>query len=92
MNTASIVEHFRESDYQHHLSKLAVWDYPSLVEDVEAEFLGVISRLGETSTRQKTERLLQKKEAAGLSLTEKDELARLLSLKRDNSRLSPYRH
>ena len=92
MNTASIVEHFRESDYQHHLSKLAVWDYPSLVEDVEAEFLGVISRLGETSTRQKTERLLQKKEAAGLSLTEKDELARLLSLKRDNSRLSPSRH
>jgi len=92
MNTASIVEHFRESDYQHHLSKLAVWDYPSLVEDVEAEFLGVISRLGETSTRQKTERLLQKKETAGLSLTEKDELARLLSLKRDNSRLSPSRH
>jgi DNA primase len=92
MNTASIVEHFRESDHQHHLSKLVVWDYPSMVEDVEAEFLGVIRRLGETSTRQKTERLLEKKAAAGLSLTEKDELARLLSLKRDNSRLSPSRH
>jgi len=92
MNTASIIENFRDSDYQHHLSKLAVWDYPSLVEDVEAEFLGVVGRLGETSTRQKTERLLQKKDAGGLNQAEKDELARLLSLKRDNSRLSPYRH
>ncbi len=92
MNTASIVEHFRESDYQHHLSKLAFWDYPSLVKDVEAEFLDVIARLGETSTRQKTERLLQKKAASGLNQTEMDELARLLSLKRDNSRLSPSRH
>ena len=92
MNTASIVEHFRESEYKHHLSKLAVWDYPSQVEDVEAEFLGIITRLGQTFTRQKTERLLQKKGTNGLNQTEKDELARLLSLKRDNSRLSPSRH
>ena len=92
MNTASIIEYFRDSEYKHHLSKLAVWDYPALVEDVEAEFLGVITRLGEACTRQKTERLLQKKGTGELNQTEKDELARLLSLKRANPRLSPSRH
>lgn len=92
LNTASIIENYRDSEHQHHLSKLAVWDYPGIVENAEAEFIGVVSRLAETSARQKTERLLQKQDANGLNQAEKDELARLLSLKRDNSRLSPSRH
>ncbi|MHB8535184.1 MAG: DNA primase [Sulfuricaulis sp.] len=92
MNTASIIEYFRDSQHEQHLAKLVVWDYPSLVEDVETEFTGVVHRLAETSTRQKTARLLQKKDAGELSQTEKDELARLLSLKRDISRVSPSRH
>lgn len=92
LNTASVIENFRDSEHKHHLAKLAVWDYPAVVENVEAEFIGVISRLSEMSTRQKTARLLQKQDAGGLNQMEKDELARLLSLKRDNSRLSPSRH
>ncbi len=92
LNTASIIENFRDSEHQHHLSKLAVWDYPAVVENVEAEFIGVISRLAEMTARQKTTRLLQKQDASGLNQAEKDELARLLSLKRDISRLSPSRH
>ncbi|MHB8744877.1 MAG: DNA primase, partial [Sulfuricaulis sp.] len=92
LNTASVIENFRDSEHIHHLSKLAVWDYPAVVTDVEAEFIGVIDRLGEMSTHQKTTRLLQKQHAGLLDQAEKTELARLLSLKRDNSRLSPSRH
>jgi DNA primase len=92
MITASIIENFRDSEHQHHLAKLAAWDYPSQVEDVESEFIGVIQRLAEASIKQKLERLLQKNEVGALNQVERDELARLLSLKRDNSRLSPYRH
>jgi len=92
MNTAAIIESFSDSEYKHHLSRLAVWDYPALTEDVELEFSEVINRLCTASSKQRTERLLQKQHAQGLNQTEKDELARLLSVKRDNSRLSPSRH
>jgi DNA primase len=92
MNTAAIIESFSDSEYQHHLSRLAVWDYPALAENVEMEFGVVINRLCDASSKQRTERLLQKQHAQGLNQTEKDELARLLSVKRDNSRLSPSRH
>ena len=92
MNTAAIIESFSDSEYQHHLSRLAVWDYPALAENVEMEFSVVINRLCDASSKQRAERLLQKQHAQGLNQTEKDELARLLSVKRDNSRLSPSRH
>jgi DNA primase len=92
MNTAAIIESFSDSEYQHHLSRLAVWDYPALAENVEMEFGVVINRLDDALSKQRTERLLQKQHAQGLNQTEKDELARLLSVKRDNSRLSPSRH
>jgi DNA primase len=92
MNTAAIIESFSDSEHQHHLSRLAVWDYPALAENVEMEFSVVISRLCDVLSKQRTERLLQKQHAQGLNQLEKDELARLLSVKRDNSRLSPSRH
>jgi DNA primase len=92
LNTASIIENFSDSEYKQNLAKLAFWQHPALEQDLETEFSGVMSRLEEASTRQKTERLLQKKHTGGLNQMEKDELARLLSLKRDNSRVSPSRH
>src|SRR3989344_822150 len=92
MNTASIIENFSDSEHKQNLAKLAFWQHPALDQDLEAEFSGVMSRLDEASARQKTERLLQKKNTGELNQAEKDELARLLSLKRDNSRLSPSRH
>ena len=92
MNTASIIENFSDSEHKQNLAKLAFWQHPALEQDLETEFNGVMSRLEEASARQKTERLLQKKQAGGLNQAEKDELARLLSLKRDNSRVSPSRH
>jgi DNA primase len=92
LNTASIIENFSDSEHKQNLAKLAFWQHPALEQDLETEFSGVMSRLEEASTRQKTERLLQKKHTGGLNQMEKDELARLLSLKRDNSRVSPSRH
>ena len=93
LNTASIIENFSGSEHKHNLAKLAFWRHPALEQNVEAEFSGVMSRLDEISAWQKTERLLHKKKnMGGLNQAEKDELARLLSLKRDNSRLSPSRH
>ncbi|MEW6332581.1 MAG: hypothetical protein AB1560_14080, partial [Pseudomonadota bacterium] len=92
LNTASIIENFSDSEHKQNLAKLAFWQHPALEQELETEFSGVMSRLEEASARQKTERLLQKKQAGGLNQAEKDELARLLSLKRDNSRLSPSRH
>ena len=92
MNTAAIIERFSDSEHKHHLSRLAVWDYPALSENVDMEFSAVMDRLRAASSKQKTERLLQKQHAQGLNQSEKDELARLLSQKRDNSRLSPSRH
>ncbi|MHB1140308.1 MAG: DNA primase [Sulfuricaulis sp.] len=92
LNTASIIENFSDSEHKQNLAKLAFWQHPALEQDLETEFSGVMSRLEQASTRQKTERLLQKKQAGGLNQTEMDELARLLSLKRDNSRVSPTRH
>ena len=91
-NAASIIENFSDSEHKQNLAKLAFWQHPALEQDLETEFSGVMNRLDEASAWQKTERLLQKKHTGGLSQTEKDELARLLSLKRDNSRLSPSRH
>ena len=91
-NTASIIENFSDSEHKQNLAKLAFWQHPALEQDLETEFSGVMNRLEEASAWQKTERLLQKKHTGGLSQTEMDELARLLSLKRDNSRLSPSRH
>jgi DNA primase len=92
LNTASIIENFSDSEHKQNLAKLAFWQHPALEQDLETEFSGVMSRLDEVSARQKTERLLQKKHEGGLNQAEKDELARLLSLKRDNSRVSPSRH
>ncbi len=91
-NTASIIENFSDSEHKQNLTKLAFWQHPALEQDLETEFSGVMNRLDEASVWQKTERLLQKKDTGGLDQAEKDELARLLSLKRDNSRLSPSRH
>ncbi len=92
LNTASIIENFSDSEHKQNLAKLAFWQHPALEQDLEAEFSGVMSRLYEASARQKTERLLQKKQTVGLNQAESDELARLLSLKRDSSRLLPSRH
>jgi DNA primase len=92
LNTAAIIESFSDSEHKHHLAKLAVWDYPALTEDVAAEFGEIMNRLSTAAIKQKTERLLRKQDAGGLSQGETEELARLLGQKKDNPQHFPTRH
>ncbi|OGI46418.1 MAG: DNA primase [Candidatus Muproteobacteria bacterium RBG_16_65_34] len=82
LNTAAIIEHFRDTEHQAHLEKLAVWRHPALEHDVGAEFAGVIEQFRRVSAKVRTEQLLQKQRFDGLTSDEKAELAHLLSKKR----------
>lgn len=90
LNTAAIVEHFRDSEHQQHVARLAVWHHPSLSGDVEAEFEGVIARMVATAAKTQTDRLLKKQEVYGLTPTEKAELARLLTTRTPSVREKGY--
>ncbi|GMR03909.1 MAG: DNA primase [Gammaproteobacteria bacterium] len=89
MNTAAIIEHFRDTEHQPHVAKLAAWQHPALQQDVAAEFQGVLDWLRKTAAKARTDRLLDKQRAQGLDSTEKAELARLLSEKQEKSGFSP---
>ncbi|MGE5240402.1 MAG: DNA primase [Bacteroidota bacterium] len=92
LNTASIVESFRDSEHQHNIAKLAVWQHPVLEQNVELEFTGLMDRLREISAKQRIERLLQRQRSGEASQAEKAELARLLMEKQETARSFPSRH
>lgn len=79
LNTAAIIEHFRDTSDGAHLAKLAVWDHPALQHDVEAEFTGVIEQLRRAAVKAAADQLLQKQRIEGLTIPEKAELTRLLT-------------
>jgi DNA primase len=87
-NTAALLERFRGSEHEATLAKLAAWEHPTLTQNVEAEFAGVLEQLRKTQTKFRAEKLLQKQHSGGLSDAEKAELARLLSGKR-SAEVSP---
>ena len=78
LNTGSIIEHYRDSEHQHSLAKLAAWEHPERSGDVEAEFRGVLAQLQREARRAQTERLMSKEQLSGLNDEEKTELKRLL--------------
>lgn len=80
INTAALVEHFRGSEYQHHLARLATWEHPALTHDVAAEFQGVLAQMRRAVIKGKVEHLLQKQKIHGLSTVEIRELADLTRL------------
>lgn len=82
LNTAAVVEHFRDSEYQHIVSRLAAWVHPALVHDVAAEFEGVLKQMKRATIRGKIENLLQKQKVSGLTPLEFKELADLTRLQR----------
>jgi DNA primase len=92
LNTASVVESFRDSEHQHNIAKLAVWQHPVLEQNVELEFTGLMDRLREISAKQRIERLLQRQRSGEANQAEKAELARLLMEKKETARLFPSRH
>ncbi|MHB8427551.1 MAG: DNA primase [Acidiferrobacterales bacterium] len=83
LNTGSIIEHFRDSEYLHHIGRLAAREHPMHQQDVDAEFVGLLHRLRCEANRQQIERLSGKERAAGLNSAEKSELVRLLREKRE---------
>jgi DNA primase len=80
LNTAALVEQFRDSEHQHHVARLAVWAHPTLGHDnVASEFRGVLIQMRRAAIKAKLENLLQKQKIYGLTATEKTELVRLLA-------------
>ena len=80
LNTAAILEGFRDTEHEPAMAKLAVWQHPALDQtDIQAEFLGVMQRLLAMHGKIKTERLLQKQRFEGLTADEKTELAQILA-------------
>ena len=80
IKTASLVESFRDSEYQHHIARLAVWTHPLLNQDVAAEFLGVLNQMRRAAIKGKVEHLLQKQKIYGLTPSEITELGNLTRL------------
>ena len=88
LKTGFIIEHYRDSEYQHHLARLAAWQHPMLQQDVEAEFLDLFQQLRRESNKLQTEVLTQKEHLTGrLDDTEKAQLRQLLEEKKSLTRI-----
>jgi DNA primase len=81
LKTGSIIEHYRDSEYQQALAKLVAWEHPALSGDVETEFQGVLEQLRREALSAATEQLMSKERLSGLNSAEKIELKRLLAEK-----------
>ncbi len=79
LNTAALLEHWRDTQEGKYLAKLAQWQ-PEVPEGVEAELQGALQRLAEHYHEQRVEDLLHRERLEGLGDTEKAELRRLFSL------------
>ena len=79
LNTAALLERWRDTVEGKQLEKLATWQ-PSLddPESLQHEFLGALARLEEQHRDTRTKSLLAKSTQGGLSTDEKAELQRLL--------------
>lgn len=91
LNTAALLEHFRETEHEHHVMKLAIWQHSTMEQNVEAEFRGAVGSLLQAAAKAKTDRLVQKDRLQGLTSGEKAELARLLAEKRESHEI-PSEH
>jgi len=89
LKTGSIIEHFRDSEHQRHIGRLAAREHPMHQQDVEAEFIDLLQQMRREANRQQIERLSGKELAMGLSAGEKAELVRLLREKQDLERRTP---
>jgi DNA primase len=81
LKTGSIIEHYRGSEHQQPIARLATWEHPSQAGDLEAEFHGLMTQLRREARMAATERLLDKDRLSGLTPAEKAELKRLLAEK-----------
>jgi DNA primase len=87
INTAGLVEYFRGSEHEQHVARLAVWDHPVFLQDIETEFSGVLNQMRRAAIRAKVEHLLQKQKIYGLTTVEITELAQLTRIQADKAEL-----
>ncbi len=81
LNTAAIIEHFRDSEYQHYLSRLAAWQHPALVQPSEADLVALLDKLRQAAIKKRVDKLLINQKMYGLKPDEIVELKRLLEEK-----------
>lgn len=79
LSVGALLERWRDTPEYPSLARLATWEHWVPGEGVEAEFKGVLARLRSMAREQRTERLIEKSRAEGLSQEEKRELVRLLA-------------
>lgn len=79
LNSAQILEHYRDSEQGKQLAKLMCWQHFVKTEAIEDVFLDSIDKLFADFIKQRTELLLQKGRTGQISLTEKQELQTLLN-------------
>lgn len=90
INTAGIVEHFRDSEHEHSIARLAAWRHSALDHDVAAEFQGLLLQIRRVAVKEKVDTLLQKEKISGLTSAEKAELANLTRLPVEKTGPAPH--
>lgn len=79
MNSAQLLEYYRDTEQGMQLSKIMCWQHHIEPENAEDVFLDSIEKLFNTFVEQRTEMLLQKARSGQMSPEEKQELQALLN-------------
>lgn len=79
MNTAAILEHYRDGKYSHTLAQLAIWDYPQVITDPAKEFQDLVQRLLKLAINHAIEQLSNKRHVQGLTHSEDVQFRHLLA-------------
>ena len=78
MSTGRLIEHWRDTQYEHHLQRLAIEEVLIPEEGMLQELIDIMSRLKREGLEQRRDQLLYKSQNGHLSQNEKDELLILL--------------
>ena len=70
LNTAAIVERYRDTEHAQALSKLAFWDYPRLLPNPADELNSLLKRLFLQAYNRLIDQLSNKKDLVGLTMAE----------------------
>ncbi len=82
INTAALVEYFRDSVHSQTISRLAAWEHPALAEPKEMDLVALLDKLRRDAIKRKVDKLLTNKKNRGLPPEELAELKRLLDERR----------
>ena len=83
VNSAVLLEHWRGTEQEKHLYRLAQDETFLEAEEMEADFLGALARLDQQLLDQRREVLIQKSRNGALSEDERQEMRRLFSSQTD---------